>query len=729
MSTSKRGNYSKYCTIGKIQIKEDEKDYHVSGLVATSHPDRSQEGDFAGDIIPRSTLAKIVEQINNRFKPEAGAVSESHDYIKAEEDLPLAGVTVGEEPAKLIQLEDGEWGVSVETVLSKTNPRYEEVKTNIEQGIYPGFSIEYSDTKFVPTEKEGKMFRMLTDLEMEGFGFANRRLIANPHAEITTFGYKEIMKVKGDSKMEEKIEVKEEEKKEEAPEASKEAPVEPNKEEAKEEPKEEAKEMKEISEEDAALLKEIKERKEREAKLKEIEPLVKERIKSEMKARGFKDAPIKTNEEKTEFKELEGYKAALAESKELDKPVEQVAHRHTAWKRGIEKQYKEAAKLYNTVVAKGIDPYKNGQLGLTAEQKEIEFETYDSRIEMKEFKRIEVKAGEGGQVDTNLADSSWTYGSYYLSPVELNDIFQPVLVNQLNDQTMTFGRLQKENWAGRSQIQFRARTGRNSTAGGYSEGANLTYGTSFTGTVGRDKYQQPFSYYRVLVAVTGQAQRFAMAPGGMGDRWADEVKWSGTDLAVTLNQAVLGTGDGTSEATALGFEGLFLGTSGTLYGKTLGTAATSTLHSHQENMSSARVTLDQLRKMIRLVSIGSGSGATQVHSSAQLGNLVFFCNHLQKDFVKALIQDMQRILNTSARAGFEGEVEFDGVPIVADKDINTDDIFLVDTSVTKIGMNLPPTLEPLPVTADAQAAQVKTYFNLYSAQPGNNYWAYGFATS
>jgi len=713
---------SKYCNFGKIQIKEDEKEYHVSGLVATSHPDRAEEGKFAGDIIPKTTLGKIVEQINNRFKPEAGAVSESHDYLKAGEDLPLAGVTVGDNPAKLIQLEDGEWGINVDTVLSRTNPRYEEVKTNIEQGVYPGFSIEYSNTKFVPTEKEGKQYRMLTDLDMEGFGFANRRLIANPHAEITTFGYKEIMKL-GDVKMKEKIEVKEEEKKEEA----KEEP----KEEAKE-PKEEAKEIPaeaKPSDEDATLLKEIKEKKAREAKIKEIEPLVKERVKSEMKERGFKDAPIKTGEEKAEFKELAGYKAALAEQKELDKPVEHVAHRHITWKRGIEKQYKEAGKLYNTVMEKGIDPYRNGQMSKSAEEKEMEFDCTDARIEMKEFKRIEMKAGEGGQVDTNLADSSWTYGSYYLSPVELNDIFQPVLVNQLNDQTKTFGRLQKENWAGRSQIQFRARTGRNSTSGGYSEGANLTYGTDFTGTVGRDKYQQPFSYYRVLVAVTGQAQRFAMSPGGMGDRWADEVKWSGTDLAVTLNQAILSTGDGTSEATALGFEGLILGTSGTLYGKTLGTVATSTLHSHKENMSSARVTLDQLRKMIRLVSIGDGSGTTQVHSNAQLGNLVFFSNHLQIDFIKGLIQDMQRIVPTSARVGFEGEVEFDGVPFVADKDINTDDIFLIDTSATKIGMNLPPTLEPLPVTADAQAAQIKTYFNLYSASPGNNYWSYGFATS
>ena len=360
---------------------------------------------------------------------------------------------------------------------------------------------------------------------------------------------------------------------------------------------------------------------------------------------------------------------------------------------------------------------------------------YGSRVEMKEFHRlnqIESKAldnasNAGLQTDTNLASTSWTYGSYFLSPVELNDIFQPVLINQLNDQTITWGRLNKVDWSGRSQIQFRARTKRNSTAGGYSEGANLVYGTDFSGQVGRDKFQQPYAYYRVLVAITGQEQRFAMAPGGMGDVWADEIKWSGADLLVELNKAVIGTGDGTSESTSLGFEGLILGTTGTLYGKSLTTYGT--LRAHKEAMSSARITLDQLRKMIRFVSIGDGAGSSQIFSNSNKSDLLFIGPHLQIDFIKGLIQDMQRIVPTSARVGFEGEIEFDGVPIVADKDMNTNDLFLINVAHTKIGMNLPPTLEPLPVTADAQAAHIKTYFNLYSDAPGNNYWADGLATS
>ena len=72
----------KFCGFGKIQLKEDEKDFHVSGFVATSHPDRAEANGFAGDIIPKSTLQKITEQLNNRYKPEAGAVSYRHDWIR-----------------------------------------------------------------------------------------------------------------------------------------------------------------------------------------------------------------------------------------------------------------------------------------------------------------------------------------------------------------------------------------------------------------------------------------------------------------------------------------------------------------------------------------------------------------------------------------------------------------------------------------------------------------------
>ena len=807
---AKQEKEHKFCTFGKLQLKELKEDFHVSGFVATSHPDRaiSEDGQFAGDIIPKSTLQKVVTDINNQYKPQAGALSERHDHLKGDPDAPIAGVTVGQ--ATLEELPDGEWGVKVDTILSKTNPRFEDVKTNIEQGVYPGFSIEYTNTEFVPTEKEGKMYRMLTSLDTEGIGYANRRKIANPHAEYTDFGYKEIKntkvnemedieikalndiqeekkkaeeakkkKKKGDNTMKkeeaQKIvdEMKGKERKEieakliesEVPEAMiKELlPVEGEDPTPPADPKPAGEGTKEhsVSAEEYDLLTKFKEAQAKDAEIKRIQPLVDAGIKAELKERGWSEAPILTSEDgKPEFKEFNDYVTPeKVRMKEFDDAMAKrdikanTPRLQGVYQSTIDQQYKEAGRLAGSFIEKGLDvygtwirkgiqpqppadlvPFPQRNLGDKSAYKEV-----NNRLEAKEFYRlqnVEMKAGGGlgvtnaSNANLNLADSNWTYGSYFLSPVELNDIFQPVLVNQLNDQTTTFGSLTKEDWSGRSQIQFRARTGRNSTVGGYAEGVNLTYGTDFTGNVGRDKFQQPFSYYRVLLAVTGQAQRLAQSPGGIGDVWADEIKWSGVDLLAGtggLNLALIGTGAGTSESTSLGFEGLILGTTGTLYGKAL--SGNATLRSHKENMNSVRIKLDQLRKMIRDVSTGTGTGASQIHSNSRLGDLAFYCHHLQRDFVKGLIQDMQRLVPTSARVGFEGEVEFDGVPIRADRQMDTDDIFLINHAHTKIAMNLPPTLEPLPVTADAQAAHIKTYWNLYSDAPGNNYWAHTFATS
>lgn len=710
-----------------LEFKEENGEFFSEGFVATTHKDEY------GDILTDNAITKIVDSINNKFKPIAGSASERHDWLKeGDENLPLAGRAVVAEKRKT---EDGKVGAFVRTHHHKFHPNFDEIKYNVENKYYPGYSIEFQNAK----RKESEEGNFLEDLDLIGYGFANARMIANPHAEIVSYGYKELVPVnqvskknKGDNMT--KKEIKEEvpavpevdEKKEEVEEKKDDAPVE-----KKDDAPVEEKEYK-VSSEDLKLLREMKELKKKEAKMKELDPIIKERVSAEMKELlGDRMPRFNKSADDVEFKELDSYRKAFSESKELDKPMS-VSERQNKWQRSVSRQYKEAARLHNALVKKGVDPIRNSAMAGNAEGKDIPFETDGSIVEMKELARfsdaemkgLDNEGNAGSQTDTNLAHGSWTYGSYYQSPVELNDIYGPALVNQLNDQTKTFGRLAKDNFAGFSQIQFRARTGRNDSAGGYAEGTNYVYGTSIaTGQVGRDKFQQPFAYYHVQFAVTGQAQRLSMAPGGMGDRIADEIKWSMEDLMVTLNQDVLGTGDGTSESALLGFEGLILGASGTLYARSLGSY--TTLQSHKRNASSANISLGELRTMLRLVQDGSGN----ISSNANKNNLVFFTNNLQLDFIKAIMQDMQRIVPTSSRVGFEGEVQFDGVPIVADKDINTDDIFLIDVENTRIAMNLAPTIEYLPVTADATAGHIKTYLNLYSRAPANNCWTHTLATS
>ena len=84
---------------------------------------------------------------------------------------------------------------------------------------------------------------------------------------------------------------------------------------------------------------------------------------------------------------------------------------------------------------------------------------------------------------------------------------------------------------------------------------------------------------------------------------------------------------------------------------------------------------------------------------------------------------------TSARVGFIGKPELDGVPVFDAVNMNTDDLFLVDTAHTKIGMKVPPTYEETAKTHDTRNGYIKIYFNLYSDAPNHNGWIYNLATS
>ena len=347
---------------GSLEIKEEEKDFHVSGWVATSHPDRaaSEDGKYAGDIIPKSTLTKIVDQINNRSKPEAGAGSYRHDWIKLRDpSLPLAGAVTA--PATLKQTSDGEWGAWIDTVVSKTHPKSKDIISEIQQSIIPGFSIEYNAKQAVPTQKEGKLYRTLLDVDMKGWGFANRRMIANPQAQIVDFGYKEradsFDAVMTFSDSEEIPQTKTKEQGEPMSEPTKDTPA--------AQPAPAAKEHR-VSDEDMALLAQIKEQKATAAKEAERNS-IKEAVLAEAKEMLKKSSPL-LNEAKEipEMKEYVSYKESLSEAsmKELTAPImskELGAHqeRDSRHKQIVARQYKEAAKLMNVLTKEGVPVWQN----------------------------------------------------------------------------------------------------------------------------------------------------------------------------------------------------------------------------------------------------------------------------------------------------------------------------------------------------------------------------------
>ncbi len=660
----------------KIDKKEDENEFYTRGFIATTHI------DDVGDMVPKSTLDSWATQINEN-KTETATVSIHHDR----DDVNL--IAMGEN-AKVEKLDDGEFGLWVETHYNKTHPDFEDTKYQIDKDFITNYSIEYNTDDNNTTHKEqinGEWVRVLDPTtELVGYGLASPRTAVNKEAKL----YKEIIKINKTqevNKMDKKEDEKtvEEEKKEETETPEK---TEDKTEEKPEEKKEEAKSEEKAEEEEGESKEKI------EIKEKVIQAMIKKEVKEMIKEQPL----VNETKEKIEVKEINDYTTALKEG-------------------GISEQYRAAGRLHTFLESKGgiKNTFGIGSTSMPFECKEAK----DGR------QIIELKAADKGHIipdNFTGAQTTWAniYANYEQYPAELNAIYQPVIVNHLNDAITTFNLLEKVDFSNAPTITFIARDSRNTDVGGYTEATAVLSMThlDFDGHVGKLKCQQIFSYYKADVSVSGPFIALNQGQGGIGDVYADEIKWSTVDLMKDINQAILGTGDGSAEDAALGFEQLFQNSGTTLYGRAVNTYTTLKSAGY-DNMSGAAITLKKMRAMIR----------ASVQNGAREQDLVFICDHLQNDFVKGLIQDMQTITPTSGRVGFIGTLELDGVPIFKDVDCNNDDLFLTDVAHTKIGMKLPPTYEELGKQGDSRRGIIKTYFNLYSTAPNHNYWIYGLATS
>lgn len=653
----------------KLERKEVDGEFYTKGFIATTHV------DDVGDKIMKETIEGWSNQINSTKIP----VSLHHDV----DDSTLIATSVNSSVEKL---DDGEFGLFVETHYNKAHPEFEKVHYEIDNDFLTNYSIEYITDEDNTTHKEminGEWIRVLEpETELMGYGLCNMRKAANKEAKL----YKEIMVIsKPDEIKNKKQEVKMPEKKEEQPKEP-EAP--------KEEPKEEV-QPEEKKEEEEKTKKSVS------VEMKEVIANELKDLKKELVEAMEKQKPLiqETKEKKMEVKEIKDYCQRVfgkeIEGKEIKAP--------------ISTQWKTAGKLHDYLQTKtGKELASAGQ--------SLPFECNGTKIELK--------AADHGHIIPDSytgTQTTWAniFGAYEEYPAELGAVYQPIIINQMNDAVNTWNLLDKVDYSNSSTITFRVRNARNASVGGYTESTATTSMTNadFDGAVGYQKCHQIFSYYKANVMVSGPLQKFGAAAGGIGDVYSQEVAWSTIDLIKTLNQAILGTGAGTAENACLGFEVLGLQT-GNLYAHSR-TTYTLLKSGGYDNMASAAITLKKMRAVIR----------TSETNGADRRNLTFICDPLQVDFIKALLQPMQILEPTAGAVGFTGTISLDGVPVFSEVDCNTDDLFLIDKAHTKIGISVPPVYEELGKQGDCRMGIIKTYFNLFCTAPNHNYWVYGLATS
>ena len=685
-----------FSKIHGFEIKESETgDLIRGGYIATTHLD-SGFYDETREVWVRDSIAK--ESLDvwgdniNQGNSRANKVSVNH-----KRDKHVAGVGI-KGSAHVDELPDGEYGLYADTFVDKTKENYEETKYRINNNLLDSYSIEfttrnpvtgdYLDNAVVEKETDAGYIQrtLLPGTILEGWTLASQPM--NEHAVMI----KELNTLSGLNKINREVKNMTEPKLE----------VE-TKEQIREKVLKEIKEAKEAEDKVVAdkvameeeVKKEIEEEAEKESKVR-VE--MKEKLKAELKAKlESKEVDNKTalNTEK-EGKEI---KPEFKEYKEMMKDMS---------KYSVEEQFKIAGKVAD---AKGM--FKGDfKTETDVLQREYKFSTKEIKTTSNMINKIEFKSLG---LTTNQNDDT----DYLLSAAELQDVFDPVIYNVLNQKTTTWNLITKvdKSNSGNYQVQFSMKIARNATAGAYTNNAVST------GNVKRLKYQTKFKKYQVGVEVDGDM--IAAARGGpIGDVFAQEVSDSTDDLMEVMNQSLFSEVGLETAAAVIGFE-YFTDQAGntTLYNLTRtqanGLASTTTTDNYI-NGESADISVTNLRTAKRK-SVGV--------EGANLDNLIYVTSFIQGDKYRGIYDGSERHVPESSRFGFVGRPAFDGIPIFEDKDCEDDDWFLIDLETYKIAIWVPPTLEILGKDADSKKGFIKSYYATYSRAPRRMVQIYGNATS
>lgn len=694
----KKERKEKACIVRGLEIKETEKEYHVQGLIATTHIDAldTEEGIDVPDMILKETLDDFAIQINTTL--ESRVMGVHHSEGRAINPQYYGSADVDNTPARVIPLNDGEYGLFVDTKLLKDDPETVNIINEFESGELNSFSITYDTDGFMTTdfeEVDGKLVRILQPgTRLYGYTAASNPV--NPNAVATGFGFKEFKElVDGKDTNEKEVEtMPEDDKKDVAPQepisepqeqpSPKEEVAKPSEGEAKQ-PSSEPQKVPEIGEEkvDEEEMKEFKAWKADKAQNALANKIV-EGVANKMEA---KEKVLKDNSSPNEQKEvsleLKEFREVLSNSKGVE----------------LKEQFHRASALAESI---GI-AWNSTTKGVF----DREYKTFGVNGTKLEFKGLGITTNQNTDTD------------YLQSSAELQDVYDPVIYNALNQKTVTWNLLAKDDYSmkGNNQVQFTLKTAANSSAAFYTGNAVAS------DNVTRLKYQTKFKKLQVGVSVDGDM--IAAARGGpVSDVFAQEVLDSTMDMLAVLNAALFAEVGLETAAGIIGFEYITDSAGNTtLYNLTRSAAnklAPDSATDTYINGGSAIVSMTNLRAAIRQA----------VLEGADKSNLVFITNPVQADLLRGKFDDSRRMLTSrDTDFGFATDLFVDGVPVFEDKDCNTDDWFLIDLETHRVAMWVPPTIERLGKSADSEDAFIKMYLATYNRAPRRMVQIYGNATS
>lgn len=661
-----------------VSYKQEKDALVVKGYVATTHL------DSGSDKITRSALESWATELNEGV-PRANKATLYHDR----DDKVAIGVAV-KGTARVDALPDGEYGLYVETRIDNTHELYPTIKSRVENDMLDSFSIEYMTNNPDGSDihgadyagtMDGRQVRFL-DAGTQLYGYTLTSRPMNEHAVMV----KELLVGIDTKPIEEKTMAIEEK----MPKMT----------------EEEQKKFDAMSEEEQKAYLDKRKKMAEDKKEESADVVVehKQETKVEVDYKSLAQEILSSKDVKEAVHTMEVKNEVLVN----DAPAVEVKEDKTVT------EYKQAADFTNRLSTQERllratrMAFKSGLLQHTGNGVQV-----NSGVNLKKF---------AGNVEFKNHGFSTNTTSYTQAPAELRDVYDPIIQNGLNDTVSLYTRVPKKNMRGQGtrNYSFIMRNARNSTASSYS--GNQVQ----TGTIGRDKFETRFKKYQAGVAVDGD---FLIASeGAYVEAFSQAVSDSMLDLMKKINQDMyLNNGLETADQV-IGLNYLAnSSTNGTLYGITRTSAnllAPDAAGDTYINGSSANVTIAQMRQAIRqLTRDGSRREA-----------IVAFASPTQIDKIKALYDNAQRLVPVSSKFGFEGQIEFEGVPVVEDIDAldasgNEDSIFFVDMDSYGVAEFFAPSLEMLGKRSDAEEGFIKTYLAAYSRAPRRIVQIYDLATS
>jgi glucan-binding YG repeat protein len=589
----------------------------------------------------KSTLDKWAKEINEG-SPKSNKVTYHHDRS----DVKVVGVGV-KGTAKVDQLPDGEYGLYVETIVNKAHELFNDIQYEYNIGALDSFSIEYTTPE---GEKEGDSFRILDDrTELYGWTLASRPVNNNAVMikELITHATDRSSNAGG----QEDIQMAEEQ-----------------------------------IEKVTALEAQLKELQEKISAKEEAELKAKDQAEADKKAKAEEDAKKKKDEEMkakedllgSQIKELKEAIAKVTESKEAKLNPESKENGIRVEVKELDSvfskkdvSYKELAANVGTYLSKrGLSKKEDlTDLSLTRVNAESDFcsKYFVNKVEGKEvlqFKGLSV----GDNVNSNYVNATTNIG---LSQAELQDVVMPVIFNALNERTVTWDLLSKDNMAsqGTNRVTFVLKTG---NSGAYfSKGNAIT-----TTTTDREKYSIEYKKLYIGGAVDGDLQAFSRG-GPFGEALALEMADRAIAMKVKANQALFDENAGNkSGAEPLGIPAITDSAGNTtLYDTTR--SATNKLSPDAAGdtyvTGAAGLTEPMLRDAIEQATT----------DGSDINDLVFVGTPAVINKYKALFDNKERLVPYSDRAGFKNAPDFEGVPLFADKDSKASSLFLIDTKALR----------------------------------------------